>query len=124
MARGSPTLIAGWKTRTPPKPGPGSTNRTLIRNHFCSKCPGRSEEHTSELQSQSNVVCRLLLDKKRLFARHVRDQCNLHGHPQLPIEPEAQADPAGGLEDVDRAVAEDAELRERPAVSRTPEDAE
>src|SRR2546430_2568010 len=25
----------------------------------------RSEEHTSELQSQSNIVCRLLLDKKR-----------------------------------------------------------
>src|SRR5688572_32360017 len=25
---------------------------------------GRSEEHTSELQSQSNIVCRLLLDKK------------------------------------------------------------
>src|SRR2546430_11450373 len=25
----------------------------------------RSEEHTSELQSQSNLVCRLLLDKKR-----------------------------------------------------------
>src|SRR2546430_11737444 len=24
----------------------------------------RSEEHTSELQSQSNIVCRLLLDKK------------------------------------------------------------
>src|SRR2546430_17687429 len=26
----------------------------------------RSEEHTSELQSQSNLVCRLLLDKKKL----------------------------------------------------------
>src|SRR2546430_9436740 len=26
---------------------------------------GRSEEHTSELQSQSNLVCRLLLAKKR-----------------------------------------------------------
>src|SRR2546430_10625487 len=26
----------------------------------------RSEEHTSELQSQSNLVCRLLLEKKRL----------------------------------------------------------
>src|SRR2546430_10725650 len=26
---------------------------------------GRSEEHTSELQSQSNLVCRLLLDKKQ-----------------------------------------------------------
>src|SRR2546430_3617758 len=25
----------------------------------------RSEEHTSELQSQSNVVCRLLLEKKK-----------------------------------------------------------
>src|SRR2546430_12879327 len=29
-------------------------------NHF-----ERSEEHTSELQSQSNLVCRLLLEKKR-----------------------------------------------------------
>src|SRR3990167_10790412 len=27
--------------------------------------PDRSEEHTSELQSQSNLVCRLLLEKKR-----------------------------------------------------------
>src|SRR5688572_6803309 len=27
-------------------------------------CPFRSEEHTSELQSQSNLVCRLLLEKK------------------------------------------------------------
>src|SRR2546430_6539732 len=30
----------------------------------------RSEEHTSELQSQSNLVCRLLLEKKKhLFTR-------------------------------------------------------
>src|SRR2546430_10096877 len=27
--------------------------------------PPRSEEHTSELQSQSNIVCRLLLEKKK-----------------------------------------------------------
>src|SRR2546430_12372462 len=27
--------------------------------------PRRSEEHTSELQSQSNLVCRLLLEKKQ-----------------------------------------------------------
>src|SRR2546430_13699481 len=27
----------------------------------------RSEEHTSELQSQSNLVCRLLLEKKKGF---------------------------------------------------------
>src|SRR2546430_10084591 len=34
----------------------------------------RSEEHTSELQSQSNLVCRLLLEKKKIqctpYSRH------------------------------------------------------
>src|SRR2546430_11554297 len=30
----------------------------------------RSEEHTSELQSQSNLVCRLLLEKKKRKIRH------------------------------------------------------
>src|SRR2546427_2468983 len=30
---------------------------------------GRSEEHTSELQSQSNLVCRLLLEKKKRDTR-------------------------------------------------------
>src|SRR5688572_32499516 len=29
----------------------------------------RSEEHTSELQSQSNLVCRLLLEKKKIILR-------------------------------------------------------
>src|SRR2546430_10932990 len=32
--------------------------------------PGRSEEHTSELQSQSNLVCRLLLEKKKKDLRN------------------------------------------------------
>src|SRR2546430_10040131 len=31
----------------------------------------RSEEHTSELQSQSNLVCRLLLEKKKLYPHRV-----------------------------------------------------
>src|SRR5205807_7707170 len=30
-----------------------------------SRAPGRSEEHTSELQSPCNLVCRLLLEKKK-----------------------------------------------------------
>src|SRR2546430_11498836 len=30
----------------------------------------RSEEHTSELQSQSNLVCRLLLEKKKKYNIH------------------------------------------------------
>src|SRR2546430_9815832 len=34
--------------------------RTEIGEH-------RSEEHTSELQSQSNLVCRLLLEKKKIY---------------------------------------------------------
>src|SRR2546430_7878725 len=35
----------------------------------------RSEEHTSELQSQSNLVCRLLLEKKKksTHAKHILD---------------------------------------------------
>src|SRR2546427_2787741 len=34
----------------------------------------RSEEHTSELQSQSNLVCRLLLEKKKmLVSQNLRD---------------------------------------------------
>src|SRR2546427_8196335 len=32
---------------------------------FISRLRSRSEEHTSELQSQSNLVCRLLLEKKK-----------------------------------------------------------
>src|SRR2546430_10333828 len=35
---------------------------------------GRSEEHTSELQSQSNLVCRLLLEKKKKKQRHQLSQ--------------------------------------------------
>src|SRR5256885_9514620 len=33
---------------------------------FVSVPPGRSEEHTSELQSPCNLVCRLLLEKKKI----------------------------------------------------------
>src|SRR3712207_7833605 len=34
---------------------------------------GRSEEHTSELQSRQYLVCRLLLEKKKTYAVPVRD---------------------------------------------------
>src|SRR2546427_1569285 len=33
--------------------------------------PIRSEEHTSELQSQSNLVCRLLLEKKNIYEENI-----------------------------------------------------
>src|SRR2546430_12714560 len=39
---------------------------------------GRSEEHTSELQSQSNLVCRLLLEKKKQKAVSSTHTIHLH----------------------------------------------
>src|SRR3989475_8786405 len=48
-----------------------SLSRSLFRANSRAKGPKasslrrRSEEHTSELQSQSNLVCRLLLEKKK-----------------------------------------------------------
>src|SRR2546430_9970293 len=43
----------------------------------------RSEEHTSELQSQSNLVCRLLLEKKKnnTHSRHHINSVTLRLHP-------------------------------------------
>src|SRR2546427_9178847 len=47
-------------------PVPGSRRFMASTLHADSPEPAeRSEEHTSELQSQSNLVCRLLLEKKK-----------------------------------------------------------
>src|SRR5688572_31633129 len=43
---------------------PGAPSR-LLRQRRAAVGEVRSEEHTSELQSQSNLVCRLLLEKKK-----------------------------------------------------------
>src|SRR5256885_13024225 len=37
----------------------------------------RSEEHTSELQSPCNLVCRLLLEKKKKTSKHFTIMCTL-----------------------------------------------
>src|SRR2546427_6995017 len=52
------TLVTPITTRMASSHGParGLTRSPSVR---------RSEEHTSELQSQSNLVCRLLLEKKK-----------------------------------------------------------
>src|SRR5437588_1683696 len=39
----------------------------------------RSEEHTSELQSHSDLVCRLLLEKKKITHRTLRDHLGAVG---------------------------------------------
>src|SRR2546427_6733872 len=45
-----------------------------VRTDRCAEtpCQTRSEEHTSELQSQSNLVCRLLLEKKKKVVHDMR----------------------------------------------------
>src|SRR5688572_32701318 len=64
-----PPLYAKWKG-----PGAGALGaRAHAVKYFAAKkgelkivvTEDRSEEHTSELQSQSNLVCRLLLEKKK-----------------------------------------------------------
>src|SRR5688572_31444819 len=50
---------------------PDGRTIALATDRFTSTL-SRSEEHTSELQSQSNLVCRLLLEKKKEKGNHHR----------------------------------------------------
>src|SRR2546430_12273423 len=65
-----------FRSQTPP-PCKGPSARRFARRWSarpppCVRAPlGRSEEHTSELQSQSNLVCRLLLEKKKYIVHDV-----------------------------------------------------
>src|SRR5256886_8072324 len=56
--------------------GADMVNNTLILAGALPAALMRSEEHTSELQSQSNLVCRLLLEKKK---KNTRRCFPLHG---------------------------------------------
>src|SRR2546427_7502718 len=59
--RSSPSRFHSFRPR---KQFPNCRTRSR-RIFFTQTCATRSEEHTSELQSQSNLVCRLLLEKKK-----------------------------------------------------------
>src|SRR5690606_41922872 len=54
-----------------PKRSPNSSFSSW-RNASSGTARGRSEEHTSELQSRENLVCRLLLEKKKADANEHR----------------------------------------------------
>src|SRR5438477_9796004 len=69
----SPVRVT-WNVNTPSVRKPGSTSfsreKLLINNpapmsSTSDSATSRSEEHTSELQSHVNLVCRLLLEKKK-----------------------------------------------------------
>src|SRR5256885_8377125 len=55
---------SGSSTRSCGRLGPATLATTLARSSS-SVAEYRSEEHTSELQSPCNLVCRLLLEKKK-----------------------------------------------------------
>src|SRR5687767_15562493 len=46
----------------------------------CSRFGSRSEEHTSELQSLAYLVCRLLLEKKKIRGFQIFSRCRKHLH--------------------------------------------
>src|SRR2546427_717292 len=81
-ACGSATGTASTAPRTPSSSSCGdatsiSQSITQLMASPRAKRKARSEEHTSELQSQSNLVCRLLLEKKKYTLRSV------HHHSEL-----------------------------------------
>src|SRR5215211_9363039 len=51
--------------RSGPQKSPGRSPVIARRAFRAARPRGRSEEHTSELQSHSDIVCRLLLEKKK-----------------------------------------------------------
>src|SRR5688572_31746747 len=55
----------GWKRGSAPLPATSPMLIVMPSSAVAWNVHGRSEEHTSELQSQSNLVCRLLLEKKK-----------------------------------------------------------
>src|SRR5690242_21621064 len=60
-------------------PLPQRDRARRVRHPLSAGAQYRSEEHTSELQSHVNLVCRLLLEKKKKKKYHLQlSQCNFH----------------------------------------------
>src|SRR5260370_27363773 len=78
-------LLVATSQRSRDDPALDRRNKKLMRNGIndsLSNLKMRSEEHTSELQSHLNLVCRLLLEKKKKEKkknRSDRNECSLVG---------------------------------------------
>src|SRR4051812_49553146 len=68
---GSPTTTLSHQRASSP-----ATASTTSRCSRLSFTDDRSEEHTSELQSHVNLVCRLLLEKKKNTHQHSHSRTN------------------------------------------------
>src|SRR5689334_23529323 len=66
-------------------PGDGGAGSIARLLHFRLRDLGRSEEHTSELQSQFHLVCRLLLEKKK--------KRQIHNMKDIPVTTNAMTHP-------------------------------
>src|SRR4051812_49668543 len=76
----------GWAARpcrAPPRAGPPETPSGGPRN----TARRRSEEHTSELQSHVNLVCRLLLEKKKSKPTQALPVSGTTHSPASPLHP-------------------------------------
>src|SRR2546430_11417732 len=72
------TLFRSW-----PRPSVRSRGTSMLTSadsRQATRAAVRSEEHTSELQSQSNLVCRLLLEKKKNTEMRACRQSNGERH--------------------------------------------
>src|SRR5690625_5848034 len=80
--KSSESFHAGWEPGTAVQAPSGARKEKRIWSSFRShrSSMGRSEEHTSELQSRGHLVCRLLLEKKKKMISYMnsRDQVRMH----------------------------------------------
>src|SRR2546430_4720202 len=74
--RGQATAVGSMRANAEP----ARSYTTRMRRRSAPGSTKRSEEHTSELQSQSNLVCRLLLEKKKKPRPARAPAARLRGH--------------------------------------------
>src|SRR2546422_6940525 len=67
----------------------GTLNVNAVFGPLSNVTTGRSEEHTSELQSRLHLVCRLLLEKKKTQTIYspVTDNCNVSNNCEWTAAP-------------------------------------
>src|SRR5437588_4312144 len=81
-------IASGWVVSSAPIPMSVVTTGTLNAVVNSASAPAalplitRSEEHTSELQSHSDLVCRLLLEKKKKKKKRKTTEKNTTNHTQ------------------------------------------
>src|SRR5260370_20093093 len=77
------TLFRSLRRRARPRLGATAVS-TFQRNCLALYAANRSEEHTSELQSHLNLVCRLLLEKKKMMTSPTRSTYRTSKHTTQP----------------------------------------